>query len=139
MGRADAFSQMEIDYIRAVYAQLGPTAVAERLGRSKRAVVARAKQMGLTGKGCGKTGPDKPEPPAEDGAQDTLGRLVEARETLRLALTTAPPNAVAGICREYRAVLDEIDGMEGGGDERQNAFASLAASIGVRPEAQGRA
>lgn len=126
MGKSDRFTPMEIDYVRAVYSQIGPTEVAKRLGRSKRAVINRAKSMGLTESGCSK---DKQEQVQTPEPNDRLRRLIEARETLRQALMGAPPAAVAGICREYRAVLDEIDRMEGSNAAEPSAFDLIAQSI----------
>lgn len=133
MGKADRFSDMELEYIRAVYPQVGPTEIARKLGRSKSAVKARIKQMGLGGaQACNVDPEPRPNEGSEGAGQDTLGRLLELRGILRRQLADAPPNAVAAICREYRATMAEIERLERtDAAEDDNPFAAIAASISV--------
>jgi len=53
---------------------------------------------------------------------------------LRAALNDAPPQAVAGLAREYRATIEEIGRLEGGdgGDPVAGALDSIAARIAAK-------
>lgn len=142
MGKADRFKESEIEYIRAVYSEVGPTEVARVLGRSKSAVKARAKAMGIS---FGKAGnnflqarsSDEDEPGKAE-RQDTLARLYELRAVLRQNMAQAPPNAIAALSREYRACLEDIEKLEAANDERgSDALAAIGAAVkaGMQAEA----
>lgn len=142
MGKADRFKESEIEYIRAVYSEVGPTEVARVLGRSKSAVKARAKSMGISFGRDGKKILQAPKPEQAGGAinerQDTLARLYELRAVLRTNMAQAPPNAVAALSREYRACLEDIEKLESANDERgSDALAAIAAAVeaGMQAEA----
>lgn len=72
--------------------------------------------------------------PRSGEPQSQLDRLKEARDSLRLAMLDAPPQAVAGIVREYRATIDEINKLEGGGrdDPAARALDAIAESIAAK-------
>jgi hypothetical protein len=44
-------------------------------------------------------------------SEDRRNRLVEARNRLTAALEECSPRDLAGLCREYRAVLSELDSL----------------------------
>lgn len=123
MGKADRFTDTEIEYIRAVYPELGPTEIARRLGRSLSAVKARIKQLGLVKE-------KRREIQRTTEPQDTRERLIELRDMLRTQLVDAPPNSIASICKEYRAVLKEIETIDAACEsEDKNPLAIIAESI----------
>lgn len=47
---------------------------------------------------------------------DRRAQLEELRDILRAQLEDAPPSAVAGIAREYRATLADLAALGGAGD-----------------------
>lgn len=62
--------------------------------------------------------------------QDELDRLIETRELLRKSLVEAPPNCIASISKEYRAVLKDIDSLENGGSKQsENPLEQLAKKL----------
>lgn len=71
-----------------------------------------------------------PPPAAGEGRADKL-RMLES--VLRARLDEAPPGAVASISREYRAVVDELDRMEGG--DVDDPFARLADAVASKLQA----
>lgn len=79
---------------------------------------ARSRPCSASGPADGEGAPDAQgacpgaSPPGEP--ETTAERLVELRGMLRAALNDAPPQAVAGLAREYRATIEEIDRLEGG-------------------------
>lgn len=128
MGKADRMTEEELEYIRAVYPEIGPSEIARRLGRSLSAVKARIKQMGLKK-------PEKPftvlkiEPKGKD-PQGTYERLVELRGILQAQLVESPPNCIAALSKEYRAVLHDIDAFEKDGSEASdNPLEQLARKL----------
>lgn len=128
MGKADRFTEDELEYIRAVYPNLGPTAISRKLGRSLSAVKRRIKEMGLK-----KDDKIVEFPKAEIkvvNPQSEMARLVEVRDILRESLFDCPPNAIAAISKEYRAVLKEIDELNGkGAKDSDNPLEQLAKAI----------
>lgn len=128
MGKADRFTDKELEYIRAVYPRLGPTEISRRLGRSLSAVKARIKQMNLPKEiPIAEISPDDitvTEP------QDTYERLIELREILRREMVAAPSNCIAGMCKEYRAVMADIEKLENAGaSQNENPLEQLAKAI----------
>lgn len=124
MGKADRFTDTELEYIKAVYPQLGPTEISRRLGRSLSAVKARIKQLGL------KSTDIEPFEVKVIDPQNTYERLIELRDVLRKRMTSAPPNCIAGICKEYRATLVEIEKIENSNHaDDENPLAQIAKAI----------
>lgn len=131
MGRVRKLTDSERKSIVLMFPQLGVTETARRVGCSKSTVqrVWTADGAGAAdaqGACPGASPPDEPETTAE--------RLVELRGMLRAALNDAPPQAVAGLAREYRATIEEIDRLEGGdgSDPVAGALDSIAARIAAK-------
>ena len=75
-----------------------------------------------------------PVTPKGEPPKSTAERLIELRGILRAALNDAPPQAIAGLSREYRATIDELERLEGGGDGDpvDQALDSIAARIAAK-------
>lgn len=100
------------EFVRAAWPGVSATKIAARIGFSKTAVVNLLKREGLwelRDEG-GKPGPATSGP--EDGRQDTLGRLRELRDSLKVAMVDADAKTIPSVAREYRACLAEIDRLE---------------------------
>lgn len=121
MGRtAPPLSEEELAFVRASYAELGPTECARRLGRSRQTVYRVARAEGLRKAEARPPEPDRPPPRAPDRRADgpaTSERLHELRDRLHDALLAAEPKEIAGIARVYLATLESIDRTEGGADD----------------------
>ena len=118
MGRSNKLTDLERDYIEAVYPQLTAKEIAARLGRSERTVYKVAKERGLLN-----------ETQAAKPPGDATGRLVELRETLRTALLDAKPASIAPLAREYRATIQEIERREGADDDGRDVLGELADAL----------
>ena len=131
MGSAKRISSDERDIIRALYPRFSISDIARKLHRSRNTVSKEIREMGLP-KPASK--PDLPTA-AEVAAGDypdgsALSRLVELRDRLRDAMFDAPPAALAGLAREYRATIEAIERMEGGdGDGSSAALETIARAI----------
>lgn len=124
MGKADRFTEDELDFLRSSYPRLGPSETARRMGRSLSAVKRNAKKLGLS------AADRAPRKSALKRPGSTVGQLEELRDSLREAMADAPPNAIASISRELRAVmrdLDEIEAREAG--EESNPLEEIAKAI----------
>lgn len=64
-------------------------------------------------------------------------QLEELRDFLRDQLDQAPPSAVAGIAREYRATLDALAALESGATPREEG--SKVDELSARRAARRRA
>lgn len=131
MGKVRKLSDSERKAIVAMFPQLGVTETARRAGCSKSTVQRVWSTDGPGGEDTQKTYPGalsarQPETTAE--------RLTELRGILRAAINDAPPQAVAGLSREYRATIEELDRLEGGngGDPVDSALDSIAARIAAK-------
>ena len=104
-------------FIADNYEFIGARACAEAVGCSEKTV------YNLLGKlKIGKKGP------ARVRTYDTLTELKRSKKRIIGAMAAAPPAAVAGLSKELREVMREIDRMEGeGGGE--DPLAALAKSI----------
>lgn len=126
MGKADRMTEDELEYIRAVYPELGPSAIARNLGRSLSAVKARIKEMGLK-KSDKQISIVKLDPNAAIKDHD---RLIELRDILRQRLIEASPREIASISKEYRAVLQDIEALNAKKEEEQgNPLEQLAKKL----------
>lgn len=113
MGRVRKLSPSERRDIVDMFPQLGVTETARRIGCSKSTVQRVWAADGGSADDTQKSCPETPRPAAPT---TTAERLIELRGILRAALNDAPPQAVAGLAREYRATMEEIDRMEVGDD-----------------------
>ena len=62
---------------------------------------------------------------------DTLTELKRSKNRLIASMATAPPATMAGLSKELRAVMAEIDRMEGG-DDGDDPLADFAAAFAER-------
>ncbi len=128
---AKRLTDAERDYVVANYSQLGATEVARRVGCSRSTA-----QRVWSSRGGPREVPHNsaPSAPAEAAGPSTLGRLVELRGMLRAAMNDAPAAAMAGLSREYRAVIEEIERMEGGDrdDPTGKALDAIAERIAAK-------
>lgn len=104
------------ELVRAAWPGVSATKIAARIGFSKTAVINYLKREGLweLREERGNFEPATLGP--EDEGQDTLGRLRELRDSLKVALVDADARSLPAVAREYRACVDEIARLEA--DER---------------------
>lgn len=133
MGSAKRVTTDEREVVRALWPSYGVADIARKIGRSRNTVSKIIDQEGLRelakepahvepiGEGDGRGAGDRP-----------LERLRELRGLLRRALFEAPPGSVAGIAREYRATVEAIERMEGGGDGASSALDTIASAISAK-------
>ena len=131
MGRVRKLNDSERKSIVSMFPQLGVTETARRVGCSKSTV---QRVWAADGAGSADTQGACPDASPPDEPETTAERLVELRGMLRAALNDAPPQAVAGLAREYRATIEEIDRLEGGdgSDPVAGALDSIAARIAAK-------
>lgn len=117
-----------------LWREAGTKAAAEAFGVSKDTVRRTVKRLGATRDGPAAAretkAPDKATEGAAGGPQDRPAKLRDLEGLLRAALRDCQPGALASLSREYRAVLDEIERLEGGGDD--DPFELLADSIAAK-------
>ena len=114
MAWSKPFTADELAYIEATYPQVGAEEVARRLGRSRRGVENKIKQLGLTARRA-RAREDPAPSQAEPAADGRLGDLLELKGILRSTLSgDIAPKDIAKVSAEYRAVLSEIEQLEGG-------------------------
>ncbi len=114
---AKKLSVVDVEYIKQAKARHMPNAqIAKNLGCTIRSVQNYAKQINA------ETIPLTPEPAAQkledEDTQDTLTRLKEARDILRMQMLVADARNVAGIVKEYRAACEDVERLEGEESER---------------------
>ena len=131
MGRVRKLNDSERKSIVSMFPQRGVTETARRVGCSKSTV---QRVWAADGAGAADTQGACPGASPPDEPETTAERLVELRGMLRAALNDAPPQAVAGLSREYRATIEELDRLEGGngGDPVDSALDSIAARIAAK-------
>lgn len=110
-------SVVDVEYIKQAKARNMPNAqIAKSIGCTIRSVQKYAKQIDA------ETIPLAQEPAAQQledaDAQDTLTRLKEARDILRMQMLVADARNVAGIVKEYRAACEDVERLEGEESER---------------------
>ena len=131
MGKVRKLTASERKAIVTMFPQLGVTETSRRMGCSKSTVqrvwAADAPPDGVVQDPC-------PVTPKGEQPKSTAERLIELRGILRAALNDAPPQAIAGLSREYRATIDELERLEGGGDGDpvDQALDSIAARIAAK-------
>lgn len=114
---AKKLSVVDVEYIKQAKARNMPNAqIAKNLGCTIRSVQNYVKQINA------QTIPLAQEPAAQQledaDAQDTLTRLKEARDILRMQMLVADARNVAGIVKEYRAACEDVERLEGEESER---------------------
>ena len=126
---AKPLSDAEKRFILEHFEKLGTVECARRVGCHRDTVRRVWKASNPTPQKQAETAPA----PEADRETD-LGRLVELRGILRASLNDAPPAAVAGLAREYRATIEQIERVTGGdkGDPVGGALDSIAARIAAK-------
>ena len=123
-------SDSDKEFARAAWPGVSASKIAAKLGFSKTAIVKFLKREGLWEL---RDEPGNFEPATladESERQDTAGRLRELRDALKLALVDADPKTIPAVAREYRATLEAIDELEGGGgDDAGSALAAIFRSV----------
>ncbi len=125
--QGEPLTAQERKFIENAYPALGPAAIASKLGRSRSGVcyvIKQLKDSGViesnpaTNETSKKDVPGSPPHDAEDGRQDTLGRLRWVRSLLERQLYDAEPTSAARLAKEYRDTIEAIDRLEkdGGGE-----------------------
>lgn len=136
MATRRTLSGSDKEFIAAAWPGVSATKIAARIGFSKTAVVNYLKRSGLFER---REELDNFEPATlapETDRQDTLGRLRELRDALKLALVDADARTIPAVAREYRATVEQISELEGGGDDGAGAaLDALAKSIARRMSA----
>ncbi|MEY8460983.1 hypothetical protein AALA69_07640 [Eggerthellaceae bacterium 24-137] len=116
-------------FISENFAELGATECARRLGCSRRSVYNHAP---LAAGAAPLPEPAAPEAPGPEAAgprrPSTLDELRALRAALADAVARAAPSALPGISKELRAVMAEIDKLEGDRDD-DNPLGALAEAI----------
>lgn len=114
---ARRLSDADIEYIKQAKAHNMPNAqIAKNLDCTIRSVQKYAKQLSADTLELVK---DPAAQQLEDAdAQDTLTRLKEARDILRMQMLVADARNVAGIVKEYRAACEDVERLEGEESER---------------------
>ena len=145
MGWSKPFTEDELAFIEASYPQLGSAEIARRLGRSRRGVDNKVRQLGLAERRArAREAAEVPPLPRRDptrSEQDTLADLYELKGILRSALVAdIDPRNIPKISAEYRQVLSEIDAIENGGEEQDDASGidGLIGTIELRAAAPAR-
>ena len=120
-------------FISENFAELGATECARRLGCSRRSVYNHAPCAAGAAPSPEPAAPEAPGPeaapePAGSRRPSTLDELRALRAALVDAVARAAPSALPGISKELRAVMAEIDKLEGGRDD-DNPLGALAEAI----------
>lgn len=120
-------------FISENFAELGATECARRIGCSRRTVYNHAPLPAGAVPEPPPAPPSPPVPEPEPGSDgpwrpSTLDELRALRAALTAAVSKAPPSALPGISKELRAVMADIDKLEGGRDD-DNPLGALAEAI----------
>lgn len=128
-----AFTPEEDEYLATVWPQMGPTEIAEKLGRSRTGVSHRITKLGLRDRPC-LTRAREEHPPESDG-QSLRERLEALRGIVYGALLDARASDIAKLSAEYREIIAALDALEGGGQAdgpKQDGLAGLIAKLADR-------
>ena len=142
-------SEIELAYIEKSWPRLSCAEIAEKLGRSKRAIEKAVNRLGLREPGApaAEDAParadagDAGEPAQDDERQNELAELRMLKRALKRSICEAGPQSLPKLSAEFREVVKRIDEVEkeGSGDDvRGGAMArakpeSLLVSIPLRP------
>ncbi len=120
-------------FISENFAELGATECARRLGGSRRSVYNHAPRAAEAAPEPGSApgappGAEREREPGNSRRPSTLDELRALRAALADAVARAAPSALPGISKELRAVMADIDKLEGGRDD-DNPLGALAEAI----------
>lgn len=129
------YTKDDDDFISLHFGDWSNRQIAAELGRTESGVRYRAKKLGLVSN----VEPVPKVPEREDGesTDGRLSRLLKLREIMEEAIAAdeVPMMQRPAYYREYRALLKEIDELEGGGDgerdeeENESPFAKAIAML----------
>lgn len=129
---------VELAYIEKSWPDRSCAEIAEKLGRSRRAVENAVNRLGLRASHAPATrardahsGRGGSRGSGED--QDELAELRELKWTLRNSMADAGPSAMPKLSAEYREVLTRISELEGGSGASGGSAGGLAGIIGFVP------
>ena len=138
------FNDVEIEYVKNHYPQMGCAAIAKKLGRSERGVRDLVKRLDLAAPharanagddsdGCfpDAIAPTRP-PDCAGEKQDELKELREIKRVLKRTLRDdIDPRAMPKLSAELREVIARIAYLEGDGDDPDGPVASAAGNLVV--------
>lgn len=114
---ARRLSNADIEYIKQAKAHnMSNAQIAKNIGCTIRSVQKYAKQINAETITLAQESAVQELEDAD--AQDTLTRLKEARDILRMQMLVADARNVAGIVKEYRAACEDVERLEGEESER---------------------
>lgn len=129
------YTKEDDDFIALHFGDWSNRQIAAELGRTESGIRYRVKKLGL----ASNVVPVPKVPEREDGepVDGRLSRLLKLRELMEDAITAdeVPMMQRPAYYREYRALLKEIDELEGGGDgerdedEKEGSFAQAIAML----------
>lgn len=126
-------SDSDREWIAAAWPELSASKIAARIGFSKTAVINYLKRAGLWQEREQGGNFEPATLAAEDDRQDTLGRMRELRDSLKVALVDCDSKELPALAREYRATLDEIRRLEAAErGEADDPLAELAAHFAAK-------
>lgn len=110
-------TEADIEYIRQAKTHNIPNSqIAKTLGCTIRSVQKYARILNDELFGSSQDTPTQEI--CDPDQQDTLTRLREARDILRMQMLVADPRNVAGIVKEYRAACEDVEKLESEEGER---------------------
>lgn len=114
---ARRLSNADIEYIKQAKAHnMSNAQIAKNIGCTIRSVQKYAKQINAETITLAQESAVQELEDAD--AQDTLTRLKEARDILRMQMLVADARNVAGIVKEYRAACEDVERLEGEESEK---------------------
>lgn len=141
MAWSKPIDETELAYIEKSWPSMSCAEIAQKLGRSRRAIQNAVNRLGLREPHAPACACDEREDAAmedlADEEQDELAELRFLRRTLKRSLQEAGPQSMPKISAEYREVLARISEIERGGDgsasKPGNELAGLIGFVPVRP------
>lgn len=114
---AHKLTEADIEYIKQAKAHNMPNSqIAKTLGCTIRSVQKYARIL------SDETFRNSQDTPAQDiddtNQQDTLTRMKETRDILRMQMLVADPRNIASIAKEYRATCEDVEKLESEEGER---------------------
>lgn len=128
-GKRRVISEGDIAYIKENYPRLTIRDIAEKLKISKSSVHLQIERLGLSKSGAIEKAEVAYVLPDGHEGEDRVSRLEKLRDLLARSIDDAPLRTLAGLSKEYREVLKEIDELKGGDGEEKNAIEAIREAI----------